>query len=232
MSTARATIFETLQVARKARDAETARSAVEARLTQHAPNRVPARAQPAGRQAAIRLFIAMAEEASASVTRIASMSAVPWAVAQYLRRHNLPMRAVMAPDPALDAVAWNEKALLQLRRGRAQAFDEVGIGTCFRAVAETGTLMVLSGAAHPTTINFRPETHIVVLRASQVVGSFEEAVAALRRGSGDTSVAMPRTVNFITGPSRSADIEQTLQLGAHGPRRLHIVLVDDQAPAP
>ncbi len=231
MNTAREAIFAALRAARKNRDDGAARAAADARLARHAPNLVPARARPAGRQAAIRQFVAMAEEASATVARVASAGAIPWAVADYLRRNNLPQRAVITPDPALDGIPWNEKSLLQLRRGRAQAFDEVGIGTCLRAVAETGTLMVASGAANPATINFLPETHIVIVRADQIVGSFEAAIAALREASGDGSLSMPRTVNFITGPSRSADIEQTLQLGAHGPRRLHIILVDDQAPA-
>ncbi len=92
----------------------------------------------------------------------------------------------------------------------------------FTAVAETGTLMLRSGPDHPTTLNFLPDTHIVVLRAGQIVGPYEDAWAKLR-AAGD----MPRAVNFVSGPSRTADIEQTIQLGAHGPRRLHIVLIED-----
>ena len=82
--------------------------------------------------------------------------------------------------------------------------------------------MMKSGPAHPTTLNFLPDTHVVVLRASQIVGSYEDAWDRLRGGE-----AMPRTVNFITGPSRTGDIEQTIFLGAHGPRRMHIVMVED-----
>src|SRR5262249_21539595 len=95
------------------------------------------------------------------------------------------------------------------------------------------TLVMLAGENTPTTLNFLPETEIVVVPADRVVGCFEEALAPLRapaagaNGGGSTKHALPRVVNFITGPSRSADIEQALQLGAHGPRRLHIVIVDD-----
>ena len=92
----------------------------------------------------------------------------------------------------------------------------------FAGIAETGTLMLRSGADAPTTLNFLPDTNIVLIEAGRIVGAYEEAWAMLRAAGG----AMPRTVNFITGPSRSADIEQTLQLGAHGPRRLHILLLD------
>jgi L-lactate dehydrogenase complex protein LldG len=90
-------------------------------------------------------------------------------------------------------------------------------------VAETGTLVLTSGPDNPTTINFLPETHIVAVRADDIVGDYESVWDAfrLRFGRG----ALPRTVNMITGPSRSGDIEQTILLGAHGPRRLHIVVV-------
>ena len=105
--------------------------------------------------------------------------------------------------------------------GRAEPGDTVSLTPCLAAVAETGTLMLVSGAETPTTLNFLPDTHVVVVRAGQVVVSYEEGWDLIRsRG------AMPRTVNLVTGPSRTGDIEQRIQLGAHGPRRLHVVLVD------
>jgi L-lactate dehydrogenase complex protein LldG len=84
--------------------------------------------------------------------------------------------------------------------------------------------MLISGEATPTTLNFLPDTHVVVLRAGQVVASYEDGWDLLRERG-----ALPRTVNFITGPSRTGDIEQRIELGAHGPRRLHVILVDDAA---
>jgi L-lactate dehydrogenase complex protein LldG len=172
----------------------------------------------------------MAEDAAATLARVHTMIDVPGAVADFLRAHNLPMRAALAPDPLLDAARWERRKTLELRKGRAEAFDEGGISLAWRAVAETGTLVMLSGAGTPTTLNFLPETEIVILPADRVVGCYEEALAPLRGNGRDGQPhRLPRTVNFITGPSRSADIEQTLQLGAHGPRRLHIVIVDDQA---
>jgi L-lactate dehydrogenase complex protein LldG len=101
----------------------------------------------------------------------------------------------------------------------------VSVTGAFAAIAETGTLMLLSGPSGPTTLNFLPDNHIVVLRASQLVGAYEEAWGRLRELYGPGK--LPRTVNLITGPSRTADIEQTIQLGAHGPRRLHILVVED-----
>jgi L-lactate dehydrogenase complex protein LldG len=135
----------------------------------------------------------------------------------------------MSPDPALDAVPWSERPLLEIARGRADPADLVSLTPAFAAIAETGTLMLTSGAKTPATLNFLPDNHIVVLRASDVVGTYEDGLGRLRPKSGAAEgTFMPRTVNFITGPSRTADIELTLIMGAHGPRRLHIVLVDDE----
>ena len=95
-----------------------------------------------------------------------------------------------------------------------------------------GTLMLPSAPERPTTLNLLADTAIVVLRAGRVVGAYEEAWDLLRaeRGGADGAF-MPRNVMFVTGPSRSADIEQTLELGAHGPRRVHVVLIEDDPAA-
>ncbi len=87
--------------------------------------------------------------------------------------------------------------------------------------------MLTSGADNPTTLNFLPDNHIVVVDAEDVAADFESVFARLRARF--PSRQLPRVVNMITGPSRSADIEQTLILGAHGPRRLHVILVADAA---
>ena len=196
-------------------------AAVEARLADPRPNLIPARAQ-LDAAAQVDLFVAMAEEVATTVTRVADFGAVPAAVADYLAHHNLPAEAVIAANARLDDIPWSEVPLLNLRTGAAEGTDAVSITGAFAAVAETGTLMLLSGPDHPSTLNALPETHIVVLRRDQVVGAYEDGWARLRAGG----QGMPRTVGFVTGPSRTGDIEQTMQLGAHGPRRLHIVLVD------
>jgi L-lactate dehydrogenase complex protein LldG len=160
-----------------------------------------------------------------TVTMVSSLAAVPEAVAHYLAAENLPAELVMAPDPSLVEIPWNVWPLLQIRRGRAEAEDRVGLTPCHAAIAETGTLMLISGAQTPTTLNFLPETHIVVVRGDQVVATYEDGWDRLR--TLEAVEALPRAINFITGPSRTADIEQQIELGAHGPMRLHIVLVDD-----
>jgi L-lactate dehydrogenase complex protein LldG len=197
-------------------------AAVEERLAAHRRNLVPARAAALDHAGQVALFVAEAEAVDATVVHVARAADVPAAVADYLSRQNLPARLVMTPDPRLDAIPWESRPLLELRRGRAEDGDAAGITGALAAIAETGTLMLVSGAQTPTRNNFLPDTHIVVLRASEVVAGYEDGWDRLRAAG-----AMPRTVNFITGPSRTGDIEQRLVLGAHGPRRLHIVLIDD-----
>jgi L-lactate dehydrogenase complex protein LldG len=199
---------------------------LRARLAAHRRNLIPARAAALGHAGRIDLFIAMAEEVQARVARVAALADVPEAVARYLSGENLPAELVAAPDPALDAIPWQTRPLLHLRRGRVEAGDAASLTPCFAAIAETGTLMLISGAATPTTLNFLPDTHIVVLREAQIVATYEDAWDRLRARAGAQG-GLPRTVNFITGPSRTGDIEQRIELGAHGPRRLHIVLVAD-----
>ena len=171
----------------------------------------------------LELFIAMAEEVSATVSRVGAMDDVPQEIARYLADHNLPAAAKLAPDPELDAIPWHRAPLLELTRGKGEDADKVSITGAFAGIAETGTVMALSGPHHPTTLNILPETHVVILRADQIVGAYEEAWDRFRQSGRE----QPRTVMLIPGPSRSGDIEQTIQLGAHGPKRLHLVIVDD-----
>jgi L-lactate dehydrogenase complex protein LldG len=193
-----------------------------ARVAAHRRNLIPARAAALDDAARVDLFQTMAEEVQTSVARVSSVQDVAGEVARYLAAENLPAELVMAPDPGLDDCGWEGRPLLQIRRGKAEGTDAVSVTPCIAAVAETGTLMLVSGADTPTTLNFLPDTHIVVVRAGQVVAGYEDGWDRVRALG-----AWPRTVNFVTGPSRTGDIEQRIQLGAHGPRRLHVVLVDD-----
>lgn len=200
-------------------------------LAEHPRNLIPTRAALPPAEM-LDLFVRMAEAVSTTIDRVPDPAGVPGAVAEYLARLNLPGEIVMSPDPALDAFPWSERPLLAIHRGRSQGDDPVSVTPAFAGIAETGTLMLASDALRPTTLNFLPDTHIVVLYADQVVGPYEEAWLRLRAEQAGRGGGMPRTVNFITGPSRTGDIEQKIQLGAHGPRRLHIVLVERRGDTP
>ena len=192
------------------------------RLAQHPRHLIPARSRlPHPEQ--VDLFVRNVEKEFGSVTRVADLEAVPGAVADYLAAQNLPGSLVMAPHPELREIPWSARPLLDIREGRAQGTDAVSVQHGFAGIAETGTLMLPSSPERPVTLNLLADTEIAVLRASAIVGAYEEAWDRLRAELG----GMPRNVMLVTGPSRSADIEQTLELGAHGPRRLHIVLVED-----
>lgn len=193
---------------------------IDERLSAHARNLIPARTD-LDAKGVIDLFEQQARDVQATTVRIASMDRAAAAVVAYLKAENLPARVIMAPDPDLDDASWDDQPMLEIRRGLPKSDDEVGVTSALGAVAETGTLVAVSGPDHPSTLNFVPETHIVILPANRIKKSYEDIWDEIRaRGP------LPRTVNFITGPSRSGDIEQTLQLGAHGPRRLHIIVVD------
>lgn len=164
-------------------------------------------------------FALSATRLGSEVVRVDQRSAVPAAIARYLATYKVPPRAVCWPE--LRDLSWTAQGInIETRAARGE--DLVGITGAFCAVAETGTLMLLSGAHTPATVSLLPETHIAVVTAAQVVATMEEAWARLRK---QTRV-MPRAVNFISGPSRTADVEQTVTLGAHGPRSVLIVLVD------
>jgi L-lactate dehydrogenase complex protein LldG len=194
--------------------------ALRARMAAHPRHLIPARSRlPHEEQ--IALFIANAEKEFGTVARVPDIDAVPGAVVDYLVAQNLPSEVVMAPHPELRAIEWSARPLLRIREGRAEAGDVVSLQHGFAGIAETGTLMLPSGPARPTTLNLLADTEIVLLQTGRIVGAYEEAWDLLRAETG----GMPRNVMLVTGPSRSADIEQALELGAHGPRRLHVVLV-------
>lgn len=226
MSDARATILKRIKSALdQGATGRVALGEIEGRLAQPRRNPTPGRARIPSDEL-INLFVTMAEEASASVARVPASDDVPGAVLDYLRSQNLAPSVVMAP--ALDHIDWSRAPLIEIRRGAARPEDMVSVTGAFAAVAETGTLMLAAGREHPTTLNFLPDTHVVVIERDQILSTYEDGWTRLRsaRRQGDGTWSMPRAVNFVTGPSRSADIEQKLQMGAHGPRRVHIIIVD------
>lgn len=228
MSSSRERIFATLRAGLKDTVNDPARPrAVAERIASHPRNLLPQRAQkPHAEQVA--LFTAKVEALTVTVDRVSSTSDVPGKISDYLARHNLPSRLRVSPDPLLQNLPWDQRPMLQVEYGGGRSQDLVSVTPAFAAIAETGTLLLHSSSTTPTTLHFVPDHHIVVLKSSQVTGTMEEAFQRLRDKLGSVE-NWPRTVNFVTGPSRTADIEGVPVLGAHGPRRLHIVLIDDGA---
>ncbi len=185
--------------------------------------RVDARArgpQPQWPEPVRARFLARLEKVAGTWAAVGSRERVAEAVADYLAAQALPRRLCAAPHPLLAGIEW--PAGLQVESRRAGGDDRVGLAVAFCAIAETGSLVLLSGPESPTTLNFLPDDFLCVLDARRIVPRLEDAWALLREECG----GLPRATNIVTGPSRTADVEQTIQLGAHGPRRLHVLLTE------
>ncbi|MBW3097121.1 LutC/YkgG family protein [Pseudohoeflea coraliihabitans] len=217
---------------------EQRKAGVRARLETAPRGVIPARGQ-LPRAERVALFEEMASAASATIARLSSYEEVAAEVSNYLRERNLPAAIRMGEDGRLARVPWAREKTLDVRKGPSEGTDLVGVSHAFAAIAETGSVVLHSGADNPTTLNFLPEHHVVIVDADAIAGDMESVWSALRNetdrenlaggrsaGGGQDAAKMPRTVNVITGPSRSGDIEQTILLGAHGPRALHLIIVD------
>lgn len=166
----------------------------------------------------VEFFLVRARALSMTVARVPSRAEVPAAAVDYLTEHDLPKRLVVAS--ALKDLQWPDG--VGVRHGATQQADPVSVTACYAAVAETGSLVMLSGPETPTTLNFTPDDMIAVLGRRDIVAHQEEVWQRIRR----ERKTLPRTINLVSGPSRTADIEQVVQLGVHGPRRVHVILVD------
>lgn len=212
---ARDNIFARIRAARgaapKADDAE--RAAVEGRIALR-----PFGTRPSMDWSLVPRFREQCVRMSSTVDDVASMADVPRAIARFLAEMKLPTRAVAWPDIA--QLDWSGTGVTVESRA-ARGDDLVGITGVHLAVAETGTLMLLSGPTTPAATSLLPETHIAVVPQGRIVKAMEEAWVQTRQERSE----LPRAVNFVSGPSRTADIEGQLQLGAHGPYRVHVVVV-------
>ena len=203
---------------RNAGNAAVGREVMAAALSSRSQGPKPA--MDSAPQALLERFRIKSEAQSSTVDIVAQETDAPAAIARYLTAMKLPKTAVA--QPALAHLDWAAAGLTVELRGARDA-DLVGITGCFCAVAETGTLMMCSSPETPAAVSLLPETHIAIVRAARILPYMEDAWNLARQELG----ALPRAVNFISGPSRTGDIEQTIVLGAHGPYRVHLVIVEE-----
>jgi L-lactate dehydrogenase complex protein LldG len=192
--------------------AEAEREAVRAHIRSHAGS-----ARPRMEWEPVARFRERALGLASTVDEVTTLDRVPAAVARYLKANGLSFSAVCWVE--LAGLDW-AAAGIDVAGREARDTDPIGITGAFCAIAETGTLMTLSGRDTPAAVSLLPETHIAVVRTSRIVRGMEEAWQLMR----DELGVPPRAVNFISGPSRTADIEQTVTVGAHGPYRVHVIL--------
>ena len=227
MSDARSTILGKISRSLGVETDDPARQqTVTDRLSTRKRGTVPLRATGAPSEL-VKRFIGYAKAVAATVDRLDDTDKIPDAIAAYLKKENLPAAFRMAPHEDLRVIDWSAHPALTVTEGPSDGHDLVGVNRAVCGVAETGTLVMTSGPETPTTLNFLPETEVIVVRADEIVGGYEDAWDVVRQRA-DVAGEMPRTVNMITGPSRTGDIEQTIYLGAHGPRRLHILIIGDE----
>lgn len=166
----------------------------------------------------VALFEEKSRSMLCSVQRVKSEKDVVQACMDYLSANQL--HGTAAVWPALKHLDWSMLPVSS-HLGAPSGDDLIGISAVACAVAETGTLVFASKADEPASTHLLPETHIAIVREEQVVHTMEDAFERLRK----EGRVMPRALNFVSGPSRTADIEQTIVLGAHGPYRVHLILV-------
>jgi L-lactate utilization protein LutC len=162
------------------------------------------------------LFIEKSKSALALVEELSSLKEVPAIILRILKEEKLEKVVRVAEDLPIQ---WQDYPELKVHKGPPTLEDNVSVTQCLCGVAETGTLVLLSSRESPTTLYFLPSIHIVLLNKKMIVGSYEEAIQLIRTRELDA-----RLIHFITGPSRTADIEQTVEIGMHGPKKIYVLL--------
>ena len=215
MMSARANILQRIRAANGRTEAPTVleRDALLAKLRTHPRGPIPSMSWELLPRFKERCLAMMS-----SVAEVKSLTDVPKAVAKHLTENKLPLSGVCWPEFAnLD---WGGAGLRIVARP-ANGDDKVGITGTYCALAENGTLMMLSGKDTHATTSLLPDNHIAIVSSSRIVRAMEDGWDLLR----SEHDSLPRQVNFVSGPSRTADIEMTLVMGAHGPFSVHVVIV-------
>lgn len=223
MSTARSAILGRIRASLDAKaDDATRLHAAQARITAHSRQLIPNRAQGSANDhvAMLRSFL---EGQLATVIEVSEPGAVPASLLAYLKDKGARASVRLGGDPRLAAMPWQDANGLEILQGAGSPDDPSGLSFALCAIAETGTLVIAAGADNPVTLAFLPATHIIIVERASIVGSYEEAIDKVRQAFGASG--MPRTLNYISGPSRTADIGGKIVIGAHGPRNLCVMIV-------
>ena len=163
----------------------------------------------------VTAFVVKAEAVNTEILILEREDEIPTAIAEILRAHNLAARVHLPPNS--DVAGLETLTVLRDPPGP----DDTTVTCAPLAIAETGTLVQPARDASPASWHFRPGFEIAILKASDIVAQFEDALVELKKQN------LPPTINLITGPSRTGDIEQTLEIGAHGPKALAVLIIRD-----
>jgi L-lactate dehydrogenase complex protein LldG len=150
------------------------------------------------------------------------------AIVTDLQTRNGASRIALSDAPALSGLMRDIAALeIDVCPAPADLFNyDVGITMAQAAIAETGTLVLEAESERHRLVSLLPPVHIAIVYARDILSTIGDALSKLH---GPGPKQMSRAITFITGPSRTADIELTLTVGVHGPRELHVIVIDDSA---
>ena len=181
--------------------------------------------QPAYQQDLLSRLVEKHTALHGTVDQVRDGSELAASLKNYIERNDLPRTVVMSESELFDDLNLPEDYQTETRGARGE--DQVCVSVAYAAVAETGTLVLKTSKNSPVTHNFLPDHHIVVLETSRVV-KWQEEVWSMLRQDNDFP---PRGICFVSGPSKTGDVEQTIEYGAHGPRCLHLVLLNPESPS-
>lgn len=202
-----------------------ARDDILARLARGRRSPIPPQADyvaPSAGKDMLSKFVRGLEKVMATNELITDASQLAESVEAYLLQHNAGRELVVTN--AIRQAGLLDNSSLQLLDAPTRGNEISAITMAYAGIAETGSLVLLSGAGTPVTTNFLPDNFICVLKVGDVLNDMESLWARMA----SEKRIMPRSVNLITGPSRTADVEQIIQMGAHGPRRVHVILLDQK----
>lgn len=187
--------------------------AIRAQRVRSAPR--PPSYMPPVQSGLVASFAERARTLFADVRVLDSAADIPAIVAELLRNKSMPQEIHVAPDawlPDLPGIATKQTP---------PGPNDAALASASFGIAETGTLVYPASRTNPASWHFRPGFEIALLCPSDILPHMENVFARIKaRG-------LPHTINFVTGPSRTADIEQTLELGAHGPKALAILILPE-----
>ena len=211
-----------IKLALSAEPGDGRKAVAQARLKSPLQHPLPMRAQATG-GAAIETFAGHLIAQGAIIERVAAPAGVPKAIETLMTKLHPGTPLVVGADPWLKALPWDTAAQLSRTAWRDGEIPVVGLSRASAGIAETGTLVMASGVDNPASLNYLPETHIVIIETAKISGSMEAGLEAARQRSG--MFKLPRTLGLISGASRTADVGGKLVRGAHGPKTLAVIIV-------
>ena len=215
MSDARHNIFQRIRKANQHVPQVGSSEIIKERIQQH-----PCGPQPQWREDLLTRFTRKVAQASASYAPVKSEQDITDAVASYITEQSLDEKLVTTSTPLLNGLVWPVSMKVESRA--AIASDTLVLVEAFAGIAETGSVVMYSSKDTPVSLNFLPDHFLCVVHKNRIVNTLEDVWERVRR----SGASLPRAINIITGPSRTADVEQIIQMGAHGPRRVHLLLLD------